>query len=109
VVSCLTYSLALKTEETCSSETSVGLQRTIRRYIPEDTTLHNRSCGNPKSYKDKEVHTFCMLQYTCEYSKLWSIKLRVHETFDFSHKPYSMQLMQQRSDLFQQQLGAVDM
>jgi hypothetical protein len=28
-------------EATCSSETSVDFQRTTRRHIPEDTTLHN--------------------------------------------------------------------
>jgi hypothetical protein len=27
-----------------SSETSVDFQRTIRRYIPEDGTLHNHRC-----------------------------------------------------------------
>jgi hypothetical protein len=33
-----------------SSETSVGAQRTTRRYIPEDSTLHNHRCENLKSY-----------------------------------------------------------
>jgi hypothetical protein len=37
--SCLGYSLALKMEATCSSETPVDFQRTTRRYIP-DRTLH---------------------------------------------------------------------
>jgi hypothetical protein len=32
------------------SETSVDFQRTTRRYIPEDGTLHNHRCGNLKSY-----------------------------------------------------------
>jgi hypothetical protein len=31
-------------------ETSVELQRTTRRYIPEDRTLHNHRCENIKSY-----------------------------------------------------------
>jgi hypothetical protein len=39
--SCLAYSLRLKMEATCSSETSNDFQRTTRRYIPEDRTLHN--------------------------------------------------------------------
>jgi hypothetical protein len=34
----------------CSSETSVGFQRTTRRYIPEDNTLHKHRCENLKSY-----------------------------------------------------------
>jgi hypothetical protein len=45
----------LKMEAICSSETSVGTQRTTRRHIPEDDTLHNRRCGNLKSY------VFCLL------------------------------------------------
>jgi hypothetical protein len=34
-----------------SSETSVEIQRTTRRHIPEDDTLHNYRCENLKSYK----------------------------------------------------------
>jgi hypothetical protein len=37
--------------ETCSSETSVGFQRTILRYIREDRTLYNHRCENLSSYK----------------------------------------------------------
>jgi hypothetical protein len=36
----LTYSSTVKMEAICSSETSVDFQRTTRRYIPEDRTLH---------------------------------------------------------------------
>jgi hypothetical protein len=43
-------SSALKMEAICSSETSVDTQRTTRRYIPEDGTLHNHRCENLKSY-----------------------------------------------------------
>jgi hypothetical protein len=32
-----------------SSETSVHFRRTARHYIPEDKTLHNDLCENPKS------------------------------------------------------------
>jgi hypothetical protein len=39
LVSCLTYSSTLKMEATCSSETSVDYQWTIRRYMPEEITL----------------------------------------------------------------------
>jgi hypothetical protein len=40
LVSCMAYSLNLKMEVTCSSETSVDFQWTAWRYIPEDRTLH---------------------------------------------------------------------
>jgi hypothetical protein len=49
-VSGLDYSSILKIEETCSSETSVNLQRTMRRYIPEDINPHNHRSENLKSY-----------------------------------------------------------
>jgi hypothetical protein len=48
LVSCLSYSLTLKMEQLCSSETSVDIQGTTWRYTPEDGTLHNRRCENPK-------------------------------------------------------------
>jgi hypothetical protein len=37
---------SLKIEEICSSETSVDLQRTKRRYIPEDRTLNSETYSN---------------------------------------------------------------
>jgi hypothetical protein len=40
-------------EAICSSETSVDTQRTARRYIQEDGTLHNHRCENLKSYLDQ--------------------------------------------------------
>jgi hypothetical protein len=40
LVSCLAYFSNLKTEATCSSETSNDFQRTTRCYIPEDITLN---------------------------------------------------------------------
>jgi hypothetical protein len=56
----LQYSVPLKCSHVCiymkkkkelySSETSVDFQRTTRRYIPEDSTLHNHRCENLKSY-----------------------------------------------------------
>jgi hypothetical protein len=39
LVPCLVYFSTLKTEATCSSETSVDFQWTIRCYIPVDMTL----------------------------------------------------------------------
>jgi hypothetical protein len=50
LVSCLAYSSTLKMEATCSSETSADFQRTTRRYISEDRTVHNHGCENLKSY-----------------------------------------------------------
>jgi hypothetical protein len=47
-VSCSAYSVTLKMEEICSSETSVDFQRTA---ISQDRTLHNHCCENLKSYK----------------------------------------------------------
>jgi hypothetical protein len=44
LVSCSAYSSILTMEAICSSETSVDFQRTTRRYIPEDSTLHNLEC-----------------------------------------------------------------
>jgi hypothetical protein len=43
-------SSTLKMETTCSSEPSVETQRTTRRHIPEDDTLHNHRCEKLKSY-----------------------------------------------------------
>jgi hypothetical protein len=48
--SCSAYSPIVKMEATFSSETSVDIQRTTRRYIPEDRILHNHRCKNFKSY-----------------------------------------------------------
>jgi hypothetical protein len=48
-VSCSAYS-SLRMKTICSFETSVDFQRTTRRYTPEDSTLHNQSCENLKSY-----------------------------------------------------------
>jgi hypothetical protein len=49
LVSCSAYS-TLKMEVICSSKTSVEFQWTTRRYISEDSTVHNHCCENLKSY-----------------------------------------------------------
>jgi hypothetical protein len=54
-VTSLACSSTLKMKATCSSETSVHFQRTTRRYIPEDRTLHNYRCENLKSYNTVTV------------------------------------------------------
>jgi hypothetical protein len=43
----------LKMEAICFSETFVDTQRTTRRYVLEDGTLHNHRCENLKSYTAK--------------------------------------------------------
>jgi hypothetical protein len=40
--SCSAYSLTLKTEATCSSETLVNVQQTTQHYIPHDRPLQAR-------------------------------------------------------------------
>jgi hypothetical protein len=50
---------SLKMEAIYSSERSVDFQRTTRRYIPEDSSLHNHRCENLKSYNFRVVYTNC--------------------------------------------------
>jgi hypothetical protein len=50
LVSCSAYYSTLKMEEKFSSETSVKFQRTTRRYIPEESSLHSHRCENLKPY-----------------------------------------------------------
>jgi hypothetical protein len=40
LISCLAYSSILQMEATCSSETSVDVQRTKRRYVPEESSSY---------------------------------------------------------------------
>jgi hypothetical protein len=58
LISFLAYSFTLKMEAACSSETSVDTQRTTRRYIPEDRTLHNHRYENLKSYKKRVIRIY---------------------------------------------------
>jgi hypothetical protein len=50
----------LKIEAICSSETAVDTQRTTRRYILEDGTLHKHRCENLKSYMQSDVFHFTL-------------------------------------------------
>jgi hypothetical protein len=43
LVSCSVYSLTLKIEAICSSETSVDIQQTTQNYIPEDSILQTEA------------------------------------------------------------------
>jgi hypothetical protein len=71
LVSYLAYSSTLKTYVTCSSETSVGFQRTTLYYIPEYLTLHIHSSEILKSciiifWKNNYLTFFSIFQ--CLYS-----------------------------------------
>jgi hypothetical protein len=44
-----------------SSETSGATQRTTRRHIPEDDTLHNHRCENLKSYI--KIHLYKTIRF----------------------------------------------
>jgi hypothetical protein len=48
--SCLAYLSTLEMEATCSSETSIDVERPILSFIQEYRALHNHRCGNLKSY-----------------------------------------------------------
>jgi hypothetical protein len=44
------YYSTLNMESICSPEMSVDFQRTTRRYITEDRSLHNHRCENLRSH-----------------------------------------------------------
>jgi hypothetical protein len=50
LVSCLAYSLTLMMEATCSTETTVGFQRTIQLYTREYKTPHKHGREKLRSY-----------------------------------------------------------
>jgi hypothetical protein len=62
-------------EAICSSETSVDFQRTTRRYIPEDCTLHNRLCEIFKSY-DSSIVACVFLTAVIFLPSRWSATIR---------------------------------
>jgi hypothetical protein len=68
----------LKMEAICSSETSVDTQRTTRRYIPGDGTLHNPRCENVKSYCNE---TSGSIKYGKFIQKMIYCQLLVNVTF----------------------------
>jgi hypothetical protein len=60
-------------EATCSSETSVGFERTTRRCIPDDRTPRNHRCENLKSYNDSED---ALMALSCEFwGLLYNIRI----------------------------------
>jgi hypothetical protein len=54
---CLSYSLTLKIEVTCSSEMLVDFQQTTQRYIPEDRILHNEILLNEYDLSPAHCYT----------------------------------------------------
>jgi hypothetical protein len=71
LVGLLDFASTLKMEALCSSETSVATQRTTRRHIPEDDTLHYHRCENLKSYKRntiEEILNSCTMSLVKDYS-----------------------------------------
>jgi hypothetical protein len=55
-------------EAICSPETSVDTQRTTRRHIPDDDTLHNHRCENLKSYTTNSIRHY---ESGCEINAEW--------------------------------------
>jgi hypothetical protein len=67
-------------EATCSSETSVNFQRTTRRYILEDRTLHNHRCENLKSYTITCQLQTVILPYIFTLNKYLNVECRLYFT-----------------------------
>jgi hypothetical protein len=61
---------------------SVEIQRTTRRHIPEDDTLHNHRCGNLKFYN---VTTNSMLQCICRKASSCSGGHDITRDFNIGH------------------------
>jgi hypothetical protein len=70
---CLADSSTLKMEVTYSSETSVDFQRTTRRYIPEERTLHNHRCEN---LNNVNVSPYILLHAVCTVG----VMLKLHKS-----------------------------
>jgi hypothetical protein len=73
--SCLDYSSTLNLEATCSSETSVDLQRTTRCYIPEDRTrFGNRVSPSDGRSLRKILWGILELQLKCHKSIFFTLQ-----------------------------------
>jgi hypothetical protein len=76
-------------EELCSSETSVATQRTTRRHIPEDDTLHNHRCEILKSYITSSRFNIISQRFNHIYSTgLEGEHLLIH-SYEANHKKES--------------------
>jgi hypothetical protein len=58
--------ISLMMEAASTSETLVNFYQTTRRYIPEDSQLHNRRRENLKSYWVKTYRSVCLRSVNCE-------------------------------------------
>jgi hypothetical protein len=68
-------------KETCSCETFIEFQRTTRRYITDDSTLHKHYCENFESYGCKLYNiNFCIE------SLLWQSRPTLHVTIKQIYK-----------------------
>jgi hypothetical protein len=76
LVSYSVYSWTMKMEAICFSETYFNLERTIRRYIPENSNPHNHRCENLKSCRGNS----CLFQDIFTSSLLGSTE-KSHEIF----------------------------
>jgi hypothetical protein len=65
------YSLTLKMEAICYSETSVDSRQTARRFMPEDGTLHNHRCENLRSYIRNLCSSFKERDHILEWDQLF--------------------------------------
>jgi hypothetical protein len=65
----------MRMEAVCSSETTVDFQRTERRYVPEDSTLHKHRCENLKSHNSWSL--CCSLIVEIFRATLWKSKIVV--------------------------------
>jgi hypothetical protein len=76
LVSCSAYFLDPEDGDDIFSETSVVFQQTTRRYIPEDSTLHNHRCENLKSYIIHLcIHVVCDYGVLIQSLNLWTLSI----------------------------------
>jgi hypothetical protein len=84
LVSSLAYSLTLKMEVTCSSETSVDFQQTMQSYLSEDRILHNHRCKNLESYIP-HVFTACCLSKVLTFTKTRRFRIKIQRLYQHSY------------------------
>jgi hypothetical protein len=94
-VSCSAYSVTLKMEAICSSETSVDFQQTTRHYIPEYSTLQGTFLIEwaTFNFSKKDCN---MAVVTFAYSHVWIVSLWVLNAIDYHlnefHPPHNAEI-----------------
>jgi hypothetical protein len=95
-------SSTLRAEAISSSETSGPTQRTTRRHIPEDDTLHNHRCENLKSYTvQNTVSKQNFMKYkeiTVETLKAGTQELQIKQSFGGGGKGFENNFEQTLSE-----------